>query len=203
MSPVDRADPSPRPMLAHDLRRMLALAIVLVVVLMGAAVVLPGFMTAQDRAGVARVRADMRSMAVALENYYIDNLARYPAHAFRVGSTIDNAASLPPDMNATATFRVGAAASLTTPIKYIESYPADPFVADGQAKLRYQAHGSGWILGSFGPDRDHATGGDLGWQRPIGIYHPDTKDPAAELVPFSYDATNGTVSEGDVWRVHQ
>jgi hypothetical protein len=84
-------------------------------------------------------------------------------------------------------------------------------------------------MGSWGPDTDQeaADGGDLEWckgayfvTRPVAqsygnsavetVYNTGASHPSTTLLvggngttAFTYDSTNGTVSEGDLWRVKQ
>jgi len=53
--------------------------------------------------------------------------------------------------------------TLTTPVSYITSYPADPF-ADTRGLCFGYTNGanSGWVLWSFGPDCDENLGGQIG-----------------------------------------
>lgn len=84
----------------------------------------PNVFESQTRAKVARSKADLRTMAVALESYFVDN-NRYPDE--------------------------GNLGVLTTPIAYITSLPSDTF-ATGQ-KLKYKKTGDNdWIMYSVGPD---------------------------------------------------
>lgn len=129
-----------------------------------------------DRARRSRMLSDMRTLAVALESYRIDNPAFPPVSLLH---------------------------RLTTPIAYLTNLPEDVFASEPGTLLRYQRRGDGWIIGSFGPDRDDATGGDLRWDRPIDLYEPESPVPGAKLIPFTYDPSNGINSEGDLWRVHE
>ncbi len=73
-----------------------------------------------------QVRASLRSLAVALESYYID-YNRYPDQLEQ----------------------------LTDPIAYITSVPKDPFGPEGDNALRYKVDPQKkWILQSRGPDGD-------------------------------------------------
>ena len=162
---------------------------------------MPTFSPSPERERVARARSDMRSLATALETYYAD-FHLYPAHGFRPDLTADGAISPASDSIGQSTFVV-AAPNLTTPIAYINSLYSDPFASVPGTPLRYQRVGSGWILGSYGPDRDQATGGDLHWDRPVTSYDPENPNPTIKLSKYTYDPSNGTVSEGDLWRIQQ
>jgi len=114
--------------------------------------------------------------------------------------------------------------TLTTPVAYITAYSRDPFspqskatfvywsVCPGQADPSgkvlppdYRATGIGWILVSPGPDGDYDLANE--WD----VYDPTVSQPSLRLLAgtnkkgsaFTYDPTNGTVSNGDIWRVKQ
>jgi prepilin-type N-terminal cleavage/methylation domain-containing protein len=125
-----------------------------------------------------------------------------------------------------ATFTDGKPNSLTTPIAYITTIPPDPFADTKGAAFGYgNAGDSGWIMWSYGPDTDEATtngdiqtylrSGNMGtkWQN-CSIYNPGLSNPTPGLLSgfgaqvtgatsYTYDATNGTTSDGDVWRHRQ
>jgi type II secretory pathway pseudopilin PulG/uncharacterized membrane protein len=162
--------------------------------------VLPGFLEAQIRAKLSRIRDDMRNLAKATEAYRSDHRA-YPAWATGVES-VNGWDGLP-------SFRlardVNLLQTLTTPVNYLaahsnlDGYPRDPFAPERQATFAYYSTKSpaeGWILTSAGPDRDY----DID---PMRDYDPAVKQPSAQLLGLSYDPTNGTVSNGDIWRVRQ
>lgn len=154
---------------------------------------------------VQRTKADMRSMATAIEAYYVDNNC-YPSSDPSV-----NLRKVAPGQKAISSFTT---TSLTTPIAYITSIPSDPFAGEGQIFGYHMAttvvpgkkpESAGWILLSPGPDGRF----DLD----PGVYRadPDPKAysgassvaPQPELIAGAYDPTNGTVSAGDIWRIKQ
>lgn len=218
------------------------------------------FGRAQTRAVVSRVRTDQRSLATAIEAYYLDN-NMYPAWgtaATGPGNTqtynywvctvqghSGDPATLPcfllNDPTTEPNFH-----TLTTPVSYITSYEADPLsrvkrvtfmywsvypgepepsgkivgwspdlgtmpqsVADRLADVPPEklspVKGIGWILVSAGPDGDYDLAGD--WD----VYNPAQSQPSPRLLAgtnrkgsaFTYDPTNGTRSNGDIWRVKQ
>lgn len=210
---------------------LIELLIVVAIIAILAAIAVPNFLEAQVRSKVSRVRSDHRSLATAIEAYYVDNNT-YPAAAMVGGGTNLPSADEIVNSNGGRTFalrRIGNnnLSSLTTPIAYITSYFADPFAETRGLPFRYYATRQGWILGSFGPNTNQAAGGNLGWRdgttpwpgpgvggdAPVEtVYDPVTKGtmPSSELIAgasttgsFTYDPTNGTVSPGDVWRVRQ
>ncbi|NUP88654.1 MAG: hypothetical protein HUU25_02405 [Candidatus Sumerlaeia bacterium] len=154
------------------------------------------------REAVSRIRADMRAMATAIESYYVDCNA-YPAWV-----SADSSESIVQGNSVLAampTFRRGILPpggrcviplTLTTPIAYITSLVPDPFNPDVPSTFAYYTDGPGWILLSPGPDGDFDV-------NPRTVYKSELAQPSAELLVLSYDPTNGTISDGDLWRVRQ
>lgn len=149
---------------------------------------------------VSPVRSDHRSLATAIETYFIDNNS-YPAHT----NDPDLAIGKLPAGYEVYTFRAahtGNLQTLTTPIAYITEYWNDYFYPDPDVNYMYYTIGEGWILWCAGPDGDY----DL----EVSAYDPDIPQPSLHLLTgggkrgaYSYDPTNGTISNGDVWRVKQ
>ena len=176
---------------------LIELLIVVAIIAILAAIAVPNFLEAQTRSKVARVRADMRTLAGALETYSVDNNA-YPPHLRPDGSEVPY-----PDRYT----------YLTTPVAHITSIPArDPFFVSTETTA---GSGADWFsytnLSNF-PDT-HAL-------RPVAPLHrwllrsrgPDTvSEPNSVRNAFltlglaagpswPYDPTNGTVSRGDLSR---
>jgi len=220
---------------------LIELLIVVAIIAILAAIAVPNFLEAQTRSKVARVRADHRSMATGIETYFLDN-NQYPAFHADTGGGPTNAvivdAGLPNYTSVnTRSFAIDdnndadRLNSITTPISYLSSYPADPFADTRGLSFRYYSTPQGFIVGSYGPDADEgstAGDGDLGWGDSAGNYNTQTGgietvyDPTNTLdgdpnVDFrttlivgdvatgnaahTYDSTNGTISPGDVWRI--
>ena len=70
---------------------LIELLIVVAIIGILAAIAIPNFLLAQVRAKVSRVRAEMSSLATALEQYYVDN-NHYPYYE-------DPSSGLPPRYN--------------------------------------------------------------------------------------------------------
>ncbi len=183
---------------------LIELLIVVAIIGILAAIAVPNFMNAQVRAKVAKVEADFRNLATAIEQYQMDNNAYMPYPAWG-GNT--NLAYL----NA-----------LSTPVAYISSAGAvwDPFRsrnqadADGIMKRRYgyfdprtdpvqwMIQGSKYqgqdlpgqwkyILVSLGPDNLQGVEGSY----VTSIGHPGAAG-------FNvYDSSNGLRSYGDIYRL--
>ena len=220
-SPEINPDPVPEPKAGLPLR---LLAIVAVFVLVLLAVLMVDYQSKKDRRSIVKVRADLRSLAVAIETYYVDNMI-YPAMA--MGRHLQVAGeAIPEGYPYPRTFRrrgVDLLNTVTTPIAYISALPSDPFADRKGIPFLYYDAGRGWIMGSYGPDRDQRVGGDLDWAAGTldikdrdalveQLYHRENyadiqalqsaTDPrTGEAV--TYDPTNGLHSPGDIWRTNQ
>jgi len=114
--------------------------------------------------------------------------------------------------------------TLTTPIGYMKELPTDPFAGEAKATFVYwnvfpgqpdpdgrpydriRFFGTnGWILVSPGPDGHYDLPGE--WN----VYDPGVRQPSLRLLAgtnkkgaaLTYDPTNGTISNGDIWRIKQ
>jgi prepilin-type N-terminal cleavage/methylation domain-containing protein len=216
---------------------LIELLIVVAIIAILAAIAIPNFLEAQIRSKVSRVQSDMRSLATALESYFVDNNT-YPPMGWSLDTTADGGRQPIAEDSPGRTFRVRSGEggrnqffTLTTPVAYITTYPPDAFADTRGISFRYYHDKMGWIMGSFGPDTDQQYGGDLGWadgdvrnatppQRTDAdvetVYTSYLAQPTESLLAgsatigdttgrgaYTYDPTNGTVSQGDVWRVKQ
>ncbi|MGF1571910.1 MAG: prepilin-type N-terminal cleavage/methylation domain-containing protein [Sumerlaeia bacterium] len=185
---------------------LIELLIVVAIIAILAAIAVPNFLEAQTRAKVTRTVADMRTIAIGIESYAVD--------ANRIPREYHLAWGDPPiDRNGVDEDVFGIIGPwLSTPISYLSNaYNVDPFseIADlpedyyyryqdlptrlDQTKgptfsvafstLAIEFYGN-WRLISQGPDGSFAHGNGA-------ILN------SAQLV---YDATNGTVSEGNIFR---
>jgi type II secretion system protein G len=190
---------------------LIELLIVVAIIAILAAIAVPNFLEAQIRAKVSRAKADMRTMATALEQYHVDNNG-YPDIFTRL-------------------------LVITTPIQYISTVPRDIFRAQQQTgshrwQQRWYRYGampldkpSRWAMASVGPDTDIDTyssdnpGGGAD-SEDTDNFEPDNNAmrfyPGYSQALFSddgaavndttfkyvqYDPTNGTISNGDVFRL--
>lgn len=191
---------------------LIELLIVVAIIAILAAIAVPNFLEAQTRAKVARCLEDMRTLATALESYLVDN-NKYPPDTRDMG---------PDDGSPDFTFWIRPEFSLTTPIAYITSFPEDPFWEVGPDKyFQYGSVTNGWIVASCGPDLDSEERGDImeryAYTEDYGFLleqlinpedHPFMPNPlrpapSGGFVAGIYDPTNGTISQGDVFRVRQ
>ena len=140
----------------------------------------------------------MRSIATALESYFIDEDS-YPGgmalERFVPGGGVELAAieRASGEAKPTPAGRFFVPLALTTPVAYVNEIYGDPF---GNHPIAYAAVGEHWMLVSPGPDRVFQID-------PETDFDPEAKDPTAGLVPYTYDPTNGITSGGDIWRVKQ
>lgn len=231
---------------------LIELLIVVAIIAVLAAIAVPNFLEAQVRAKTARVGADLRNIAVAVESYRVDNgdypegtddPTKYPEH---IGQTLG------PLAKGYYSFRTRGAngmhvgthfAGITTPIAYIQSMPGDPFAPKSAVVFTYcyrnaKDRKNGWILSSAGPDNDllapqgvgttnsynplstavdnnlgaglPARLADINERQVINFIEGTPKNPATaadipllrqHLADLTYDPTNGSVSDGDLWRV--
>jgi len=154
---------------------LIELLIVVAIIAILAAIAVPNFLEAQVRSKVSRAKTDMRTLATALEAYYVDNNAYsgsgidQGAQGLTVNSMLSPAANND-GSNASgrltfATFRTGssdgAGHMLTTPIAYINALMSDPFADTKASAFGYFCAGgignaAGWMVWSYGPDTDEA-----------------------------------------------
>jgi len=221
---------------------LIELLIVVAIIAILAAIAVPNFLEAQVRAKVSRVKSDQRSLATAIESYYVDN-NQYPAVAGGTGPGVEEGglgavdsqfySTAPTTTGFPKTFRrrgTSQLQTLTTPVAYITSYFPDPFADTRGTTFRFYADTAGWIINSWGPDTDQATKGNIAFEAgtaflgdnpaatPDGsvetVYSSGTSQPSPTLIAgrgasaphnkaYTYDPTNGTISDGDVYRTKQ
>ena len=187
---------------------LIELLIVVAIIAILAAIAVPNFLEAQVRAKATRAKADLRTLATAVEAYAID-WNKYPGDGAQFCWNYPNypcdAYWYVPD-------------TVTTPISYITSAVlVDPFrdrietttvkfrryrywyidMTWGMAGTRTSPstyygflkdfYGS-WKMNSAGPDRTY------------GPYYGAPLSASYPQLPIPYDPTNGTVSDGDIMR---
>ena len=168
-----------------------------------AAIAIPNFLEAEQRSQVSRAKADMRSLATAIEAYSVDT-DTYPAWTSGPEGSIYGTLAAPGGpLAGQPTFRMKANASdpvmtLTTPIMYLTSVPSDPFSPVGGQAFSYWGDNGRWLVWSAGPDKVY----DITLENVPKAFAPDNT-PSDLLKQKTYDPTNGTVSSGDVWRIRQ
>jgi len=164
---------------------LIELLVVVAIIAILAAIAVPNFLEAQVRSKIARCEADMRSLDIALEAYSVD-YSDYPGN-FQVAKLTTPVAymtSIPEDpFGPIVQTDVGYASVLRaygSPIKKLYIYHGPPTFDYSGISIRYNIR---WTITGLGPDR--------GWfdETVASRDHP------------RYDATNGTVSRGNITRV--
>ena len=197
---------------------LIELLIVVAIIAILAAIAVPNFLEAQIRSKVSRVKTDHRSIATALESYYIDN-NQYPAWA----STITTDPVSPCNRTISVNYGLRDAAAddssfrvlrsfataddpgvnpymmmtITTPIAYMTSIPVDPFADAKGCSSGYFSDPSftGWILYSPGPDTDNGyTDGTTVVGSPLNescyaVYMPQLTMPSPQIIGGSASDT--------------
>jgi type II secretion system protein G len=189
---------------------LIELLIVVAIIAILAAIAVPNFLEAQTRAKVSRAKADMRSVATAIESYRVDN-NNYPLAAQLSDLAIPVIKGTEEVIEAIVPY------SITTPIAYITALPRDPFppkdeglgnetkdhsfhyldrksadvrgeptvIEDYHEKLYGTQNSSvAWWMFTLGPDLQHDE-------------NLDGTEPEYEAA--AYDPTNGTISNGDIF----
>ena len=191
---------------------LIELLVVVAIIAILAAIAVPSFLTAQTRAKVSRVKADLRTLAGALEAYMVDH--GLPPLDYKVSRGDPQLAGMEPSTSGILhpgyAKAGGICPGLTTPVAYIQNcWIDDPFSSAGTpfdqrkysynwfapSPLRgneaspdyllqeYELYYGYWRLGSIGPDRDF-------YNKANTPYAPSR----------NYDPTNGTTSLGNIWR---
>lgn len=191
---------------------LIELLIVVAIIAILAAIAVPNFLEAQVRAKISRCYADMRSLQTAMTEYKVDtNKWMLDWYDFQVYQKI-------PVRDAVDPFIWG---QLTTPISYMGTVPVDGFAGTTKADdpagnghrtdmvsiPNYRYYGPGWFsavtipnttiprndflaeysIGSPGPDKSWSYGE---WET--------LRSEQLAGFPRLYDASNGTVSFGDI-----
>ena len=193
---------------------LIELLIVVAIIAILAAIAVPNFLEAQTRSKVSRTKADMHSVAVALESYAVDTNQYPPGYGFNL------------QPGGYGIFALSTPIAYTTQGKMKDVFDRSPansnagfmlfdaFDAEGRI-LQTSASGpsngtwvnttnaksAGWWLGSRGPDQRsgfYAAG-------TANEYEANMWDRlvigGAQLATVNYDPTNGTVSVGNIMRV--
>jgi general secretion pathway protein G len=199
---------------------LIELLIVVAIIAILAAIAVPNFLEAQTRAKISAIKANMRTVATALEIYFVDH-NHYVPEGDPNTTTPGGYPGVAPDASV-------CLIPLTTPISYLTSIEIikDPFqqnvqlrnafpppafypytmdhffyvnyehfsLVRGQAGKEYQFRG--WGMSSLGSDRK--DDGVL-WAPHYEILQGTIWPPGVFMDHGRvYDPTNGTVSDGDI-----
>jgi prepilin-type N-terminal cleavage/methylation domain-containing protein len=199
---------------------LIELLIVVAIIAILAAIAVPNFLEAQTRAKVSRVKADMRSAATALEAYRIDwNVYPYCGYNYDgSGAHPYNYWFLPQELSTPQAYM--------TSVKLIDPFRQERYSTSHWqlGDIRYISTQGTWgtsfdgiqvsasqglsgyydeVLQEWGGWRLNSAGPDMFYGPPNSIWGYDIAWPGISgypQCPMPYDATNGTVSWGDVQR---
>jgi prepilin-type N-terminal cleavage/methylation domain-containing protein len=190
---------------------LIELLIVVAIIAILAAIAVPNFLEAQTRAKVSRVKADMRSVASAVESYHVDTNHYPPPYGVSVqgrdslsvlstpvayitaAKVIDPFAGLNPTINKVAlTYE-----AMNGSHQIIETGPRAPFSVAPTDPAG--APTVWWWVASRGPTRSFSGfGSNPNPSIEQAIYEADQKP--GPWLGMVYDPTNGTVSRGNIYR---
>ena len=161
---------------------LIELLIVVAIIGLLAAIAIPNMLSAQIRSKVAASQQSQRTLGMALELYYVDHTAYPPANY--VFPPFGDPSSM------TDTWR------LTTPISYLAEIPLDLFYKAPEFPPLNTFPGG--IYGPAGPYTHLITDKIVTDMWLLWSYGPDGD---MEFLQVNYDPTNGTISDGDIYRV--
>ena len=178
---------------------LIELLIVVAIIAILAAIAIPNFLEAQVRSKVSRAKADMRSIATALESYFTD-ANHYPNHS-------ENGWPYYLTIQLTTPTRYLSSASLHDPFK--DTGHAAKYASDYPRRFRY-LNSQAWLEkwpDNLGTPYDVGETNDVsdtigGWK--LVSAGPDKKENTTILnLSLIYDPTNGTYSLGDIIRTQK
>lgn len=204
---------------------LIELLIVVAIIAILAAIAVPNFLEAQTRSKISRFKADVRTGATALEMYNVDNSRYPPPDAVPPGS--DEALAGSPYDYVKGAAENYLPRKLTSPIAYITSLPIDIFPSPNTPiefpgiPLLHAPHyvNDQWNQVQYTtPDEQFFSARTrqalrVSQDPPVQdydktvIWHIHSHGPDGEHddflsdqgYPTAYDATNGTISDGDIF----
>lgn len=150
----------------------------------------------KDRARISRVRSEMRSLAIALEAYKADHQV-YPA-MIPMADLVDSPQNLE---RAHGQHLMTIHPALPIPEGffgengYYQHSAKDPTIPGRELSYAYFTDGESWILIAAGLDRKHVV------DDPSVVIEHWLKEGPDAFLHLTYDPTNGTRSEGIIWRI--
>ncbi len=182
---------------------LIELLIVVAIIAILAAIAVPNFLEAQVRSKVSRAKADMRSIATALESYYVDS-NKYPPHTengwpYYLTRTISTPQAYMTTQALYDPFKIsGHAARLATEYPKRFRYFNTKAAEEGWPGLGPLY--AGWSPGAL-PATTIATMRTKYGEWQLVCAGPDKKENTGILEnSLIYDPTNGTTSAGDIVR---
>jgi len=199
---------------------LIELLIVVAIIAILAMIAIPNFLEAQVRAKVSRVRADLRTVATAIESYTSDwneppmNDGFYnvlPLELTTPVSYITNANLIDPFC---VTLQGGGILRLGRPVNervryYTYTRPVTQKESQALARMQRPAPIEGVeginprVFEKYGQWRTVSNGPDMSYADPNYVFGSEpVADPMGVLMgsDLSYDPTNGTVSKGNILR---
>jgi len=210
---------------------LIELLIVVAIIAILAAIAVPNFLEAQIRSKVSRAKSDMRSLATAVESYMVDTNVYFFSRPTKVNAPqnfyrLTFAQRRAGDLMMTLTTPVAYITAL--PNDPFADIKGTPFMYSNGGMIARKD--TGWIMASYGPDLDQkTTDGDLTNETAlvtsdtnpdaiqVTVYDASMSQPSMYLLTgyntvscgstargaYTYDPTNGTTSDGDVYRVKE
>jgi prepilin-type N-terminal cleavage/methylation domain-containing protein len=207
---------------------LIELLIVVAIIAILAAIAVPNFLEAQTRAKISRAKSDHRTIATGLEAYVVDHNAYSKSNlhswALSFGSTANNMLPTLERLTTPVSYLTGGVfkdpftgiaqyrelnletvqviTDVTTALniadpsgpkqvyRYISRGPVDTTIWNQPGDMQKALW---WLLESCGPDRHYHRMGDA-------LNRVDSPARRIVLTKALYDATNGTVSRGSIWR---
>ncbi|MBN1902180.1 prepilin-type N-terminal cleavage/methylation domain-containing protein [Candidatus Sumerlaeota bacterium] len=212
---------------------LIELLIVVAIIAIIASIAVPNFLEAQARSKVSKAMGDMRSLAVGLESYMLDN-NHYPFQAAVTPLENPSLVVMPigaPGVSDPQDSMHGSPQKrynkfipyiLTTPVSYLSSLPIDPFATrmiGPYPASRYYFYNNlddsiKWMLTDGGKTLQQIT--NMTHKRELwGVWtlisngpDLDRLDIEGETIGLNlkfgyYDPTNGTISNGDILRAQK
>jgi len=178
---------------------LIELLIVVAIIAILAAIAVPNFLEAQIRSKVSRARADMRSLATAVESYAVDNNHYPPATVVTDGTFAHHVMNI--WVLTTPVAHITSSAIFKDPLKKGTTYTDKrSFLYEYMTRQYFldtnNPGGADWFTRQYGNWRMVCAGPD-GWVFNSSIGGPDG---AAAFWTVTYEPTNGTVSVGDIMR---
>jgi len=181
---------------------LIELLVVVAIIAILSAIAVPNFMEAQARSKVSRAKADIRSLATAVEAYTVD-YDGYPLVTDSNGRPI-----FPYPTAGPSPFQTCVPLLITTPVKYISSRLKDPFQNKKSMNTKLFGYGTRAYAKALRGDT-----GNLQYEhycmlmqtsRSTTTYFMTSSGPDLDRDgydtgnPALYDPTNGVLSNGDV-----
>lgn len=201
---------------------LIELLIVVAIIAILAAIAVPNFLEAQVRAKVSNMKANLRTLATAIESYTVDN-NKIPMMTYAPLNPPSGSWSTPEQFKFYPGYpALGRPASLTSPIAYISSTApmvdvfrkAHKFTTELSYQVMYlpsNAYRLPYTLNiseptyvaqtnAYGSWVMHSSGPDTYYQNKPNERVDYGGAGSTGAINTSYDSTNGTVSNGDIMR---